>query len=122
MTLLLAFHERSCSVSKINKEQLVQCTAVSVKESVAGKMFSRRIGRGFSLVKNSPSRNITSAAVQGHLGANKQEEDAKLAGGELVYEAAKPLNSMPGPSFWKFTWDIIKDPGLKLKIDQLCRG
>ena len=29
---------------------------------------------------------------------------------------------MPGPSFWKFTWDIIKDPGLKLKIDQICKG
>ena len=93
-----------------------------MKESAAVKMFSRRIGRGFSLVKNPPSQNITSAAVQGHLGANKQGEDAKLTGGEFVFEAAKPLSSMPGPSFWKFTWDIIKDPGLKLKIDQLCRG
>jgi len=45
-----------------------------------------------------------------------------LPAGELAYAAAKPLRSMPGPSFWKFTWDVIKDPGLKLKINQVCRG
>ena len=28
---------------------------------------------------------------------------------------------MPGPSFWKFFWEIRKDPSLKLKIDQVCK-
>jgi cytochrome P450 len=54
--------------------------------------------------------------VQDH----KQQEEAKVTG-EIAYEAAKPLNSMPGPSFWKLTWDIIKDPGLKLKMNQLSK-
>ena len=85
-------------------------------------MLSKGLPRGLCLVKNSPSRSVTSAAVQDHLGPNKQAEEAKLPAGELAYAAAKPLRSMPGPSFWKFTWDVIKDPGLKLKIDQVCRG
>ena len=84
-------------------------------------MLPRGIGRIFSLVKNSPGQNLTSVAVQGHLGANKQIEEAKLAG-NVVYEEAKPLSSMPGPSFWKFAWDAMNDPGLKLKIDRVCRG
>ena len=69
------------------------------------------------MVELSPKRNITSAAVSDHMGQSKQPQPR-----ELTYEAAKPLRSMPGPSFWKFTWDIIKDPGLKLKIDQICKG
>ena len=84
-------------------------------------MLSKGLARGLCLVKRSPSRNVTSAAVENNLGQNKQLEEVKLPG-ELAYKAAKPLKSMPGPSFWKFSWDVMKDPGLKLKIDQVCRG
>ena len=54
VTLLLAFHERSCSVSKINKELLVQCTAVSVSEGKCSwkDVFEENLEGLFSFQEN----------------------------------------------------------------------
>ena len=83
-------------------------------------MFSKQLTRCLCCqIKTFQPRNISSASAQGHHDSRGQPplEDAR----QLAYEEAKPLSSMPGPSFWKFFWEIRKDPSLKLKIDQVCK-
>ena len=83
-------------------------------------MFSKQLTRCLCCrIKTYETRNISSVTAQDHLGQRGQTplKDA----GQLAYAEAKPLSSMPGPSFWKFYWEILKDPSLKLKIDQVCK-
>ena len=68
--------------------------------TVAPKVFS----------KGRQQQTLTTAAVE------NQSQDV------FEYNAAKPFKEMPGPSYVKAIWPFLKDPSLKLRMDQVMKG